>query len=262
MIILSDVEYSNSLLENGPCNKKPEKDIFILSKFYKYKMGLDNEQIKAKILSWLDAYIHNYNKKYYDDVIDNILKNIDSYKLKDPQCFDINKTELLWINASSDDIRIKKVLFTLLCLSKILPVGNDGKHWINLSLNSIYELANVFAYSGDKRYKNGYYEIMKTLIDNNYIVMSKKISNLSFYLNIPDPDHSKVEIKISRFSNFGKTYEVYYYKNKKICNNCGKLFTTNNKKIKYCSDDCKRISKNKQNARWYARKSDVDTERI
>lgn len=238
-IVLNEHEWAEDMIQNHSLGKKPFETLSRVAKYY-----LDKNYQKKDVRGMLDTFILQCDPTAslpkWSQTVDYALIRASKYKAIQIDSIGITKNELDIINGL-EGAQIKRLAFTLLCLSKYwLAVNPNSDYWVNNKDNEIMKMANVN--TSIKRQGLMYHKLNEL----GLIQFSKKIDNTNVRVCFVSDDETILQI--SDFRNLG--YQYLYFngdKNYYQCQNCG-ITVRKNKPItegqknkgghpqKYCKD--------------------------
>lgn len=247
-VILNEKEQAEKIIKKGEVGNKPTSTLFLLSKYYRQEEKLGEKKTAQKLNEFMEKNYKGYNEALWEDIIEDISKKGKKYLLQEIKSINITKSELDEI-ASVENIKYKKLLFTMLCYAKLYNTLSDTNNgWVNTEIKEIYKVARVTV-----KYRNDKFLYLNDLENTGLISFSNKNDNLNMKVNFIDND-SEVVLKIKDFRELGYEYQNYIGDGKFIrCSECGRLVKKKSNKdnsTKYCLS-CKRYKKNEQNKEYY-----------
>lgn len=254
--------YIKKILENGFSKKYLFYEMKLLVKYYK-EQGYDEETRKALLYQFCEKHIEDFNKVIFYKTINralNFVKNNEE-RLVEIDGISISKSEIDYIDKLDINKNLKKLVFTLLVLTKLYRLYLKEKD---------DKIKNKeFYFGGQKNYKN-LTESSKVVFDRksgikNIHDLIRELHNkdiveitgngnikLTFMYEIVD-DNGK-EIFVRHYDTIGYYYDKYHGDNKiKECENCKTLIRVRSNRQKYCKSCWK--EKELEDNRKYARES-------
>lgn len=235
--------YIKKILENGFSKKYLFYEMKLLVKYYK-EQGCDEETRKALLYQFCEKHIENFNKVIFYKTINralNFVKNNEE-KLVEIDGISISKSEIDYIDKLDINKNLKKLVFTLLVLTKLYRLylkEKDGK------------IKNKeFYFGGQKNYKNliesskvvfdrksgikNIHDLIRELHNKNIVEITGNGNiKLTFMYEIVDDDDR--EIFVRHYDTIGYYYDKYHGDNKiKECENCKTLIRVRSNRQKYC----------------------------
>lgn len=231
MIILNEKEFCEECLRTGDLGNKPFYTLTILGKYYYHHLGYRKAKISKCLYKIMEQCYPRFQimKSKIAESCDNIASKSGKYPLYEIDGVWITKSELNKID-QLEDAKMRRVLFTLLCLAKL---GNEKRPknngWVNTSTREIFELARVSCKVVDRDFMLG------RLGKLGLLEFPKKNDNVSNRVTFID-DGSKKVLMISDFRELGYEYLKYKGENFIRCGECGILIRGNKNNTKrYCS---------------------------
>jgi hypothetical protein len=249
-LILNEVKYVKNLLDKGEVGRKPSSTLFLLAKYYYHQENLNKNEIERKLDEFMSKNYPNYNKVFWENIIESISKKANKYKLNEIDEIAITKKEIEIIG-TVEDARLERFLFTMLCYAKaynMIYEKNDG--WINTDISLIYNTARLRSKRSDDKF-----HLVNQLLKLSHggipmISISKKNTNRNIKVNFIDLE-GEVTLYISDLRELGYEYMMYKGEGKFVrCVCCGILIRKKSNRSKYCSGCAKNI-KNEQNKSYY-----------
>ncbi len=234
-LILNEVKYVKNVLDKGEVGKKPSSTLFLLAKYYYHQENLNKIEIERKLDEFMSKNYPNYNKVFWENIIESISKKANKYNLNEINEISITKSEIKIIE-TIEDARLERFLFTMLCYAKaynMIYEKNDG--WINTDISLIYNTARLRSKRSDDRF-----HLVNQLLKLSYnecsmISISKKNTNRNVKVNFIDVD-GEIALYISDLRELGYEYMMYKGVGKFVrCASCGRLMRKR-KNRKYCSE--------------------------
>ena len=236
-VILNEKEQAEKIIEKGEVGNKPTSTLFLLSKYYRQEEKLGEKKTAQKLNEFMEKNYKGYNEALWEDIIEDISKKGKKYLLQEIESINITKSELDKIS-SVENIKYKKLLFTMLCYAKLY----------NTEIKEIYKVARVSV-----KYRNDKFLYLNDLENTGLISFSNKNDNLNMKVNFIDND-SDVILGITDFRELGYEYQNYIGDGNFIrCSECRRLVRKKSKfdsSTKYCTK-CAYDIKLKQNNAYY-----------
>lgn len=211
-IVLNEHEWAEEHIESRNIGKKPFETLCRIARYY-----IDNDFNKLKTRKALDSFLLQCDPTTsltkWADTLDYALNKALKYKAILIKDITVTKSEIETIDRL-DSKQIKRLAFTLLCLSKYWDlVSPDNDHWVNNKDNEIMSMANIN--TSLKRQGSMYWQLREL----GLIQFSKKVDNTNVRVLFAQNDN--VATKITDFRNLGYQYlklkgEPYFE-----CENCG-----------------------------------------
>ena len=255
--------YIEEILSDGFTSKHLFHEMKLLAKHYK-ELEIDEEERKAKLYSFCEDNIKDFNKVVYFKTINRVLNYVANKDETLVQIDEINisKSELDYIDKLDIDDNLKKLVFTLLVLTRLNKKyleSRDGE----LKNESYYfgghtnyrELTTCSKITSDKR--NGIkniHDIIHTL-DQKKIVQIVGKGNIKLLFMYEIEDDKNDGILVDKFDVIGYFYDMYKGDKKiKMCESCGTLVKVTGNRQVYCKECWKvvRAGQNRENfKKWY-----------
>lgn len=232
MIILNEKEYAMECLRNGNIDGKPFTTLSILAKYYYYELEYSKKKITDLLTEFMEKYYvpYEYDIMNWQETIDNIVSNVNKYKLYQIDNIGITKKEIEKIQNIGNK-SLEKIIFTMLCLAKLGNEKNvNNNDWVKNDAKEIFQLARVTCNVTERYMK------LNQLKQLGLLEFPKKNDNLSSRVTFIDKESNDYIIQINDFRELGYEYLNYLGENFIRCGECG-ILTRNNKRgtKKYCS---------------------------
>ena len=241
MIILNEVRYAEELLKNGFIySYRKVSDILILSKYY-YYLGLEQEEVKYNIMSFIKKYDAYFNEIYWYKIVNITIKKAQHYKIKVFNPIVFTENEMKTICSQSKPI-LQKLLFIFLFMYKV----NNHKGF-KISYREINRMLSCrFSYEKISKY-------IYILISDKLVLNHDEKNKVVTFCDENSPEC--LVIKDDR------DILMYYYKymggDVVECEQCGKLIKQTSNVKKYCGE-CYKIHRNEyQKLLMRERRNDV-----
>lgn len=179
-IVLNEHEWAEDALRSSSIGLKPFETLNRIARYY-----LDNDYPKQDVKRHLELFLlkcdPNISIPKWSKTIDYAIKRAVKYKAIKIDYIEISQPEIDIINSLSGK-QIKRLAFTLLCLSKYWDIVNPQcDHWVNNKDNEIMRMANIN--TSIKRQSQMYYELNSL----GLIRFSKKIDNTNVRVEFITP---------------------------------------------------------------------------
>ena len=243
-VILNEKEQAKKIIEKGEVGNKPTSTLFLWSKYYRQKEKLGEKKTAQKLNEFMEKNYKGYNEALWEDIIEDISKKGKKYLLQEIESINITKSELDKI-ANVENIKYKKLLFTMLCYAKLYNTLSDTNNgWVNTEIKEIYKVARVTV-----KYRKDKFLYLNDLENTGLISFSNKNDNLNIKVNFIDND-SEVVLKIKDFRELGYEYQNYISDGNFIyCSECGRLVrkkSNYDRSTKYCKECAHNIQFNQK----------------
>lgn len=238
-IVLNEVAWAENALNEKVLGKRPSETLGRVAKYYIHTIGKSQRDTRAELEKFLIACDPYASIVTWDKALDRAVKYGAKYPPVVIDKIDIMESEISIID-SLDSTQIRRLAFTLLCVSKYMKAVNpDMDYWVSTPDKDIMRLANIN--TSIKRQSMMYGKLR----DAGLIRFSKRVDNLSIRVLFAS-DSGKVCMEVSDFRNLGNMYMMRtdhrYYK----CECCGlvckeKDTKTRGRKRKYCAECAVRV---------------------
>lgn len=244
-IVLNEVKQAEEIINTGEIGNKPSATLFLLAKYCRKYLNYSSKDTVKYLDKFMSKYYINYNSVLWEDIIENISKSANKYPIREISEIGITQSELNNIKLL-DNIKYEKLVFTLLCYTKLHNLVNENNNnWSNCKIPELFKISRVnVKYKNDKMFMLN--DIKNKLLFNiaddkgneikkSLISFSKKNDNKNIKLNFID-DSNKCVLLISDFRELGYEYLLYQGDNYSRCETCNILFKQNkNNTYKYCN---------------------------
>lgn len=235
-IILKENEYAEQLLTFHEISGKPFETFRLVSRYY-FDKGFTTKEVRKRLEEFILQCDPKYNLVKKSGYLDNVISSASKRNAVNIDCINITDAEMSKIG-SLETSQIKRLAFTLLCLSKYwYEIKPDGDYWVNNKDTEIMAMANIN--TSIKRQSLMYW----TLREAGMVQFSKKVDNTN--VKVRFVEDGKIILHITDFRNLGYQYLMYHGEPYFECTNCG--ITTkisnpkNNRKPKYCAECATKI---------------------
>lgn len=245
--------YVDEILNNGFTSKHLFHEMKLLAKHFK-ELGFDDEKRKEELYNFSENNIKDFNKVVYFKTINKALSYVTNKdeKLVQIDGINISKSESDYIEKLDIDDNLKKLVFTLLTLTKL------NKNYLELRDGELK--TNKYYFGGHQNYreltscskvtfdkKKGIKNIhdMIGILDQKKIVEIVGKGNIKLLFMYEIEDDENESILVDKFDVIGYFYDMYKGDKKiKRCENeeCNTLIRANNNKMKYCKGCAKAIN--------------------
>lgn len=254
-VLLNEVKQAEKIIKDGSIGSKPSAVLFLLSKYYRQKMGLDKTETALRLNDFMQMHYQNYNPALWEDIIENLAKKKMKYPLREIDSVNITHRELEYIKKLQNP-KYERLVFVMLCHAKLYNMTSENNNgWVNTGIPEIYRLARVTV-----KYRQDIFLYLNNIAsepllgDMGLISFSTKNDNLNLRVNFVDMNSGQTALSIDDFRELGLEYQNYYQDgNFKRCEKCRRLIRLKSKKdysTKYCAE-CAKYIKNTQNKLYY-----------
>jgi hypothetical protein len=241
--IFNEEKYALEILHNGFISHKKGLELFILAKYYRFKLNKNKTECKELLTEFCKRQIDDYdNSELYTKVNSTIRQ---AYK-KETRLLEIDnisfmQSELQYINSLNISSVGKQVLFCLWCCNKLNIKAGQSDKWVNITYTELKKFCNL---------SNGnMFKIMNELYNNDLIFISDRCALCLNFLETYATYYREIfEVSKESFdADFLKRYCIYDFKtcglwwqkyngNKNVimCAECGVLTMRNSNRQKYC----------------------------
>lgn len=231
-IVLNEHEWANEMITSHSLGDKPYETFCRVAKYY-----LDKDYSKKEVRRMLDTFLiqcePTASLPKWSDVLDYAVARASKYEAVMIDFIEITKPEMELIDCL-ESTQIRRLAFTLLCLSKYWNVVNpNGDSWVNSKDCEIMRMANIN--TSIKRQSLMYHQLNEL----GMIQFSKKVDNTNVKVTFANP--GETILKVTDFRNLGYQYLKFHGEPYFECQNCGLTVKRKNKGAgrpqKYC-DSC------------------------
>lgn len=226
MIIFSEDEHYNNLMQNGFEKYPNKRDLTILGKRWLIT-GYKLSELKDKIIEYCKMFYSEFSPVKSENLINSVISTLESGEIPDY----FNDTEIVLYSNEIERIKripnkdSQKVAFIILCLAKWNKSNN-----IYLNSKSLIKISDIFNLSQLKCSKKSQYAILKELSDNQFINVKMK-PLLMCEIPVLQNENSGESYKARMSSNIIQVwYDIIY----PHCCICGKGFEKKSNSQKYC----------------------------
>ena len=178
-----------------------------------------------------------YNPVKWKATILKHVKGAKKYNMVQVNSVGITQQELDIISSVSER-RLRKLLFTLICLAKFFNKrGNNTNDWVSTEYKDIFRMAHIFVTQSVQT------KMLSELYNLGMISFGNKITNLNIHLNVIDHENEPVWI-IDDFRDLGNEYVFRTETSEFIrCESCGLVIKKNRNVHKYCPQCADKIQR-------------------
>lgn len=263
MFEYNELTHANRILNNGFGTRFFQKELNILSKYYKHQ-GHKPKKRKELLYDFCEKNIENYNPVIYYESVNQALNHASK---KNNVLVEINEVhatdkELEYLEGLDLDYKYKKLLFTLIVLDKlhkakyeiIRDVSSNDEYYFGKPKTKYTELKRVCNIPLHQFKKDGFdniHIVFHYLINLGLIEPFNKGNIKLLFMYDIDRENSKNIICIKDYEHIGWYYDGYNGIEKiKECEECGILIKYKSNRTKYCKecfeDSRKKYKKEKQ----------------
>lgn len=231
-IVLNEHEWAKNMINSHSLGNKPYETFCRIAKYY-----FDKDYSKKEVRRLLDSFLMQCEPAAslpkWAAMLDYAVARASKYNAVIMDCIEITEGEMKLID-SLKGTQLRRLAFTLLCLSKYWNVVNPGKDsWVNSKDCEIMRMANIN--TSVKRQSLMYHQLNEL----GMIQFSKKVDNTNVKVTFAEP--GAVILRITDFRNLGYQYLKFKGEPYFECQNCGLTVKKKSKGAgrpqKYC-DSC------------------------
>ena len=235
-IILNEKEYAEQCLREKTLGDNAWQTAQILAKYYYHILGYRKVRIQKALTEFISQNYPLYRKGIlrWEDNIERLASHAGKYELYQQRFVPITGKELDTIRDCGLSKQHQQVLFSFLCLAKLLNIRNPKNNgWVGYKVyktKDVFQMAHV-SMSGMKQdfMINDFF--IRHLVD-----LPKKNDNLSVRVTFCDSD-GDCALAVTDFRDLGYLYLQYIGENIVACQRCGILIRGNKAGTKkYCKD--------------------------
>lgn len=218
-IVLNEHEWAKQMISSRSLGKKPFETLSRVARYYK-DSGYNKSKTREKLDRFLIQCDPTASLPKWSDLLDHATERAMKTKAIQIEYIEITTDELDIID-KLDGKQIKRLAFTLLCLSKYWDYVNpNSEHWVNNKDSEIMRMANIN--TSIKRQSMMYHQ----LNDAGLIQFSKKVDNTN--VRVCFGGGTSVAMRVSDFRNLGYQYLMFTGSKDYICcENCGMIVRKN-----------------------------------
>lgn len=229
-LVLNEKKYIEEQLSSGEFKANIPAILPMLARYCRHEYKMKIKEVRDALEIIMATYYENYNPVKWSSSLDKYARNSSRRGLLEIESIPITQAELAYIS-DIKNIRIERLMFTLLCLAKYYNARNEtNNNWTNLATKYVFKLARVSTTVDEQNY------FVRDLYIMGLVSYSKKIDNLNLQVNFIDNDNVAV-LEISDFRELGYEYMQWKQGGYFRCEHCGILVRQNkNGTRKYCKD--------------------------
>lgn len=206
-----------------------------MARYYRQIDELDEKETIDRIDGFMHKNCEMYNPIKWRGAIAKCVKEAKKYKMIQIENVGITQQELDIIS-SIDERRLRKLLFTLICLAKFYDKrSSTANDWVSTEYKDIFRMAHLFVTQKVQT------KLLSDLYNLGMISFGSKITNLNIHVNVIDHENESVWL-IDDFRDLGNEY-VFRAEGTDLmrCKACGLVIRRNKNVQKYCPDCAKKI---------------------
>ena len=143
-IILNEVEEAKRRIQENELGDRYTETISLIARYYRQIDGLDEKETIGRIDGFMRQNCEMYNPIKWRGVIAKCVKEAKKYKMVQIENVGITQQELDIIS-SMDERRLRKLLFTLICLAKFYNKrSGTANDWVSTEYKDIFRMAHLF----------------------------------------------------------------------------------------------------------------------
>lgn len=228
-VVLKEHEWASGMIKEKSLGKKPFETLQRVARYY-----LDEGYSPSEVRGMLDVFLLQCDSlasiPKWSLTLDRALKYASKHQAICIDSIKITRPEMRRIEALEGK-QIKRLAFTLLCLSKYwMAVNEKCDGWVSNQDNEIMALANIK--TSIKR-QSFMYSVLR---DAGMLQFSKRVDNTN--VRVLFAEEGEVALEITDFRNLGYQYLKYIGEPYFECQNCGLVTRYSNptygRRQKYC----------------------------
>lgn len=251
---------AEDIIKNGFENNKIDYGkMYILSRYFYHILGYRNNDLQNELITFCKKYEPTFNPIINYSTINKWVTSAEKYNLRKVESVVITERELSNLSLI-ENIRERKVMFIILVLAKARKQGNTrvGKEDFKESDNFYIKYDN---FTDVIRLAN----IPSLTINKICEILHKHLNMITLYspekelIKLEYADPSKNGFTIYDLENVSDAYEVFFGENLAKCENCGRAYSKNSNRQRYCSN-CKNIVKKNKDKEFKRKERGVEYE--
>lgn len=269
----TELDYAKKIYEQGfQSEQHRPTELRLLATYMRRILDYKPKKLREEMYQWCESHIPGYKRELYYKMINSAITKAcaKGSMLVNIKSVDFYQYELDYINnlpiTGDYPYECKKLLFALLFKMKVNKVITETK-----SIEEDFKYHGKYFKGGKRKYTELKKlaklpeklkineDIIHTLWNNGLVTpMYDGLIKLDFmdqYYEMKERETNldkTVVLQIKDYDSVGWYFD-YYHKDKKIlfCKCCGRIFRKRSNKEIYCSEDCKKHSKNEKNKSYY-----------
>ena len=211
-IVLDENAWAREMIENRTLGKKAFETLSRVARCY-LDEGLSRRDTRMKLDTFLTSCDPTASLSKWSDTLDFAVKRAMKSAALKIDYITVTVPEIKKID-SLDSRQIKRLAFTLLCLSKYWDAVNSrGDHWVNSEQRDIMKMANV---NTSLKRQSLMYGALRKL---GMVEFSRKVDNTN--VRVTFAEDGEPALIITDFRNLGFQYLRYHGEPYFECQNCG-----------------------------------------
>lgn len=275
----TELDYAKQIYEHGfQSEQHKPTELRLLATYMRRILNYKPKKLREEMYSWCKFHISGYKRELYYKMINSAITKAckKGSMLVNIESVDFYQYELDYINnlhiTGEYSYECKKLLFTLLFKMKVNKLITEAK-----SMEEDFEYQGKYFKGGKRKYTELKKlaklpekvkineDIIHTLWNSGLVTpMYDGLIKLDFMDTLYEIQKQKTDLdrtvvlQVKDYTSVGWYFD-FYHEDKKIlfCKCCGKIFKKRSNKEIYCSDECKKHTKNKQNKEYYKNKNTV-----
>lgn len=206
-----------------------------MARYYRQIDGLSEKETIDLIDGFMRKNCEMYNPVKWKGTILKYVKGAKKYEMVQIDSIGITQQELDTIS-SLGERRLRKLLFTLICLAKFYNKrSGTANDWVSTEYKDIFRMAHLFI---TQRVQT---KLLSDLYNLGMISFGSKITNLNIHVNVIDHENESIWL-IDDFRDLGNEY-VFKTEGMDLmrCESCGLVIRRNRNVQKYCPNCAKKI---------------------
>jgi hypothetical protein len=226
IIIFDEKKYAEETIRQGLSENYRKKDLFILSKYYRF-MGYNDADIKEHLIAICKRNDPEFNEVVHRKLLHAAIEISKSQKLKLPIFIDITNSEMNMIRSQENDT-LEKLMFVLLVIAKYNKSCSKStyeKFYVTLDIQDIFTLAKISGLGNNE--KHGFFAEL-----NKRNLIYTTFNNYYEIKFVNQESESVLNFKVD--DDLIYQFERFIGKHIINCECCGKLIKPNSNRQKVC----------------------------
>lgn len=244
-IVLHEREYAERLLNEPELGNRPSEALTRIAKLC-FANGCSKSETRKILEKFILRCIPDANILLWNELIDKNVRMASKYPLVDIDYVPVYRKELEICN-SLDGVQMRRLMFTLICLSRYGNMINEmNNNWVNRQEKDILNLANLEVTVKRRSLMFG------ILRDLGLIGFSRRVDNLNVNVKcLSDEESDEPAVYITDFRNLGYQYMRCAGTPSLECSVCGAVIPKKNNRQLYCRECAKEVNRLKAASRYH-----------
>lgn len=228
-VVLKEHEWASEMIKEKCLGKKPSETLQRVARYY-----LDEGYSASETRNMLDIFLLQCDSlasiPKWSLTLDRAVKHARKHRAICIDSIKVTRAEMRRIEALEGK-QIKRLAFTLLCLSKYwMAVNEKCDGWVSNQDNEIMAMANI---KTSVKRQSFMYSVLR---DEGMLQFSKRVDNTN--VRVLFAEEGETALEITDFRNLGYQYLMYVGEPYFECQNCGLVTRYSNpssgRRQKYC----------------------------